>query len=61
MSDNAFKSDDAYTIIQSNISFLSLLLEEGATQEQLNDDALLSYYVDYYDSQYKNGKAANCF
>ncbi len=55
VSDNAFKSDDAYAIIQSNISFLSLLLEEGATQEQLNEDALLSYYVDYYDNQYKNG------
>lgn len=55
VSDNAFKSNEPYTIIQSNISVLNLLLEEGAAEEQLNEDAFLSYYVDYYDSQYKNG------
>lgn len=55
VSNNAFNSEDPYDIIQSNISFLNVLLEEGAQEEWLNDDAFLSYYVDYYDSQYGNG------
>ena len=55
VSDLSFDSKDEYDIIRSNISFINLLLEEGADEELVYEDAFLSYYVDYYDSEYKNG------
>lgn len=54
VSDKSVKSIDPYDIIDSNISFINLLREEGFDGE-LCPDAQISYYVDYYHSQVKNG------
>jgi len=54
-SENAFKSDDPYDIINSNITVINLLREEGAKDEIIHEDALGSYYLDYYQAQYTNG------
>lgn len=54
VSKNSMDSIDPYDIIDSNISFINLLKEEGFTEE-FCPDAETSYYVDYYHSQVKNG------
>lgn len=54
VSENSFNSIDPYDIIDSNISFINLLREEGFDGE-LCPEAQTSYYVDYYCSQVKNG------
>lgn len=54
----AMQSEDKYDIIYSNISFINLIREEAedeSVEEHLAHDAFLSYYVDYYLSQYENG------
>ncbi|MBV8326245.1 hypothetical protein [Chryseobacterium sp.] len=55
VSDNAYNSNDPYDIIRSNISVVNLLAEEGVETENQHEDAVTSYYVDYYLWQYKNG------
>lgn len=54
VSKNSFDSIEPYDIIDSNISFINLLKEEGFTGE-LCLEAETSYYIDYYHSQVKNG------
>nr|WP_199002949.1 hypothetical protein [Flavobacterium sp. ASV13] len=55
VSKNAFESSEPYDLINSNISVINLLREEDVNDDDLHEDALISYYVDYYVSQYKNG------
>ncbi|KAB1229373.1 DMP19 family protein [Chryseobacterium viscerum] len=55
VSEASYKSSDPYDIIRSNISVVSLLDEEGIEEENMHEDSITSYYVDYYISQYKNG------
>ncbi len=55
VSDASYKSSDPYDIINSNISVVNLLREEGIEEENMHEDSVTSYYVDYYVSQYKNG------
>lgn len=55
VSENSFKSSEPYDIINSNITVVNLLREEGIEDENMNNDALISYYLDYYVAQYKNG------
>ncbi|MFZ4931072.1 DMP19 family protein [Chryseobacterium sp. Mn2064] len=55
VSDTSYKNDDAYEVIASNISVVNLLNEEGIAEEDMHEDAVMSYYVDYYVAQYKNG------
>ncbi|WP_347049522.1 DMP19 family protein [Flavobacterium olei] len=55
VSKNSFESSDVYYIISSNISVTNLLLQEDVDENDINEDALASYYVDYYTAQYKNG------
>lgn len=54
VSENSFKSTDPYDIIDSNISFINLLREEGF-EDDLCPEAQISYYIDYYLTQVKNG------
>lgn len=54
VSEGSFNSTDPYDIIDSNISFINVLREEGFEGE-LCPEAQTSYYVDYYSSQVKNG------
>lgn len=51
VSDNAFNSTDNQYIINSNIAIINLMREEGVKNEDIHEDALLSYYLDYYTSQ----------
>lgn len=55
VSDNSFKDEDPYKIISSNISVINVLREEGAEIDQIHDDAMLSYYIDFYLAEYNNG------
>lgn len=55
VSEKGYKSDDIYDLIWSNISVLNLLRDLNVGSHQLQRDALISYYIDYYLSQVKNG------
>ena len=55
VSENSFKDEEPYKIIGSNISVINVLREEGTEIDQIHDDAMLSYYVDFYLAQYNNG------
>jgi hypothetical protein len=55
VSEKAFKSKDPYDIIYSNITVVNLLRDEGIEDQNINEDALTSYNVDYYLAQYNNG------
>ena len=55
VSEASFKSSDPYDVINSNISVVNLLHEEGVGEENMHEDSITSYYIDYYVSQYKNG------
>lgn len=55
VSETAFNDIDPSKVIASNISVLNVLQEEGAELEELHDDAIISYFVDYYLTQYKEG------
>lgn len=55
VSENAFNHADPDTIVQSNISVVNLLREEGVDDDNLPEDAMTSYYLDYYLSQNNNG------
>lgn len=55
VSNDSVESDDPYDIVYSNITFLNALLEEHFRHDELSQDALRSYYVDYYLAQVNNG------
>ena len=54
VSENSFNDNDPYKVIASNISIINVLREEGIDFDELNDDAVISYYVDYYLTQMQN-------
>ncbi|MBK0369458.1 DMP19 family protein [Flavobacterium agrisoli] len=58
VSENAFNSPNPQDIIHSNISIINLMREEGLDDELIHDDALLSYYLDYYVAQCTQGEFA---
>ena len=55
VSRQSFDSTDPSDIIDSNISFLNALFEEHLTGDEMSQDALRSYYVDYYLAEVQNG------
>lgn len=55
ISNNSINSGENESIVYSNVTFVSLLLEEDVPEDDIHPDALTSYYLDYYDSQYRNG------
>lgn len=68
VSQESMQSEDKYDVIYSNILFVNLIREEADDEneddeieeeskidELIPHDAFLSYYVDYYLSQYENG------
>jgi uncharacterized protein DUF4375 len=55
VSKQSFESDDPYDIVYSNIIFINALLEKHFTADELSQDALRSYYVDYYLAEVNNG------
>jgi hypothetical protein len=48
VSENAFNSSEIQDIINSNIAVINLMREEGVADENIHEDALTSYYLDYY-------------
>ena len=58
ISDTAFNSENPQDIINSNISVINLMREEKVDDDLIHEDALMSYYLDYYYSQYVAGNFA---
>ncbi|WP_343696018.1 hypothetical protein [Flavobacterium sp.] len=55
VSETAANSENPQDIINSNISIINLIREEKVNDDFIHEDALLSYYLDYYASQYSAG------
>lgn len=55
VSETSYNSNDPYDVIHSNISVVNLLNEEGFEEENIHEDSIISYYLDYYMAQYSNG------
>lgn len=55
VSETAFNSENLQDVIHSNISVINLMREEKIEDEFIHEDALMSYYLDYYYSQYVLG------
>lgn len=58
VSEAAMKSENLQDVIHSNISIINLMREEGVSDDLIHDDALMSYYLDYYWSQNSEGNFA---
>ena len=58
ISDTAMNSDNLQDVVHSNISIINLMREEGVNDDLIHEDALMSYYLDYYVSQYTEGNFA---
>lgn len=55
ISETAFKSDNLQDVIHSNISVINLMREEGIDDDLIHEDAIMSYYLDYYTAQCAEG------
>lgn len=55
VSRDSLESEDPYDVIMSNVSFVNALFNEGLQHDEISDEALQSYYVDYYLAQVMNG------
>jgi len=55
VSENSFNNEDPYMLVNSNITVVNLLREEGIEINNIHDDSMISYYIDYYNTQYENG------
>lgn len=58
VSGTAFNSVNPKDLINSNIQVINLMREEGVNDDFIHEDALMSYYLDYYASQYTEGNFA---
>ncbi|HEY4618531.1 MAG TPA: hypothetical protein VIH09_10100 [Flavobacterium sp.] len=58
ISETAFKSDNLQDVIHSNISVINLMREEGIDDDLIHEDAIMSYYLDYYTAQCTEGDFA---
>ena len=50
VSETALNSENLQDVIHSNISIINLMREEGVNDDLIHEDALMSYYFDYYFS-----------
>ena len=48
VSETAMNSENPQDLIHSNISIVNLMREEGVSDELIHEDAIMSYYLDYY-------------
>ncbi len=55
VSETAFHSPEYYDIVYSNTTFVKLLFSENVSHSLIHEDALYSYYVDFYDREMKQG------
>ena len=58
VSETALNSENPQDVIHSNISIINLMREEGVNDDLIHEDALMSYYLDYYWSQLSEGNFA---
>jgi hypothetical protein len=58
ISETAMNSENGQDVVHSNISVINLMREEGVNDDLIHEDALMSYYLDYYVSQYTEGNFA---
>lgn len=58
ISETAANSENAQDIINSNISVINLMREEKIDDDLIHEDALMSYYLDFYTSKYIQGNFA---
>lgn len=58
ISENAVNSENPQDVVNSNISVINLMREEGIDDDAIHEDALMSYYLDYYASKYIQGNFA---
>ena len=58
ISETAANSENPQDVINSNISIVNLMREEKIDDENIHEDALMSYYLDYYASQCREGNFA---
>lgn len=58
ISETAANSENPQDVINSNISVINLMREEKIDDDLIHEDALMSYYLDYYTSQYTEGNFA---
>jgi len=55
VSKKAYESDDKYDLIQGIIDFVNHIRSQGIEPDQVNVDAVNSYFVDYYSTEFCNG------
>lgn len=58
ISETAANSENPQDVINSNISVINLMREEKIDDDLIHEDALMSYYLDYYTSHYTEGNFA---
>jgi hypothetical protein len=58
ISETAANSENPQDVIDSNISVINLMREEKIDDDLIHEDALTSYYLDYYTAQYTQGNFA---
>lgn len=58
ISETAASSGNPQDIINSNISVINLMREEKIDDDVIHEDAIMSYYMDYYVSQCTQGNFA---
>lgn len=58
VSETAMNSGNLHDVILSNISIINLMREEGVDDDLIHEDALMSYYLDYYWTQLSEGNFA---
>lgn len=58
ISDTAANSENPQDVINSNISVINLMREEKIDDDFIHEDALMSYYLDYYVAQHTKGNFA---
>ena len=55
ISETAAKSENPQDVVNSNISVINLMREEKIDDDLIHEDALMSYYLDFYTSKYTEG------
>ncbi|KAF2507460.1 DMP19 family protein [Flavobacterium foetidum] len=58
ISETAANSENPQDVVNSNISVINLMREEKIDDDLIHEDALMSYYLDYYASKYTEGNFA---
>jgi hypothetical protein len=58
ISETAMNSENLQDVIHSNISVINLMREEGIDDDLIHEDAIMSYYLDYYTAQCTEGNFA---